>query len=167
MFATIANFYQTWKNESEATGRILDALTDQSLGQAVSDKDRTLGRIAWHLVTTIPELLERTGLVLDSINHDAPVPSTAKDIAHGYRLASSNLMEAVEKQWTDETLLEAREMYGETWTIGTTLTVLIHHQIHHRGQMTVLMRQAGLQVPGIYGPSREEWSAYGMEAPPV
>jgi uncharacterized damage-inducible protein DinB len=36
------------------------------------------------------------------------------------------------------------------------------HEIHHRGQMTVLMRQAGLKVPGVYGPSREEWTAYGM-----
>jgi hypothetical protein len=26
----------------------------------------------------------------------------------------------------------------------------------------VLMRQAGLNVPGVYGPSREEWTAYNM-----
>jgi len=36
------------------------------------------------------------------------------------------------------------------------------HQTHHRAQMTVLMRQAGLKVPGVYGPSREEWSQMGM-----
>jgi uncharacterized damage-inducible protein DinB len=28
--------------------------------------------------------------------------------------------------------------------------------------MTVLMRQAGLPVPGLYGPSKEEWAAMGM-----
>ena len=28
--------------------------------------------------------------------------------------------------------------------------------------MTVLMRQTGLPVPGVYGPSLEEWEAYGM-----
>jgi hypothetical protein len=27
-----------------------------------------------------------------------------------------------------------------------------------------LMRQAGLKVPGVYGPSREEWSQFGMPA---
>lgn len=58
-------------------------------------------------------------------------------------------------------------MYGETWAIGVTLSALIDHQIHHRGQMTVLMRQAGLKVPGIYGPSREDWSQIGMEPPLV
>jgi len=42
---------------------------------------------------------------------------------------------------------------------------LIQHQNHHRGQMTVLMRQAGLTVPGIYGPAKEEWGNFGMEAP--
>jgi uncharacterized damage-inducible protein DinB len=31
--------------------------------------------------------------------------------------------------------------------------------------MTVLMRQAGLKVPGIYGPSYEEWLQFGMKAP--
>jgi hypothetical protein len=32
--------------------------------------------------------------------------------------------------------------------------------------MTVLMRQAGLKVPGFYGPAQEEWSAMGMPAQP-
>ena len=57
-------------------------------------------------------------------------------------------------------------MYGESWTVGFTLLALITHQAHHRGQMTVLMRQAGLTVPGIYGPAREEWASYGMPAEP-
>jgi uncharacterized damage-inducible protein DinB len=55
-------------------------------------------------------------------------------------------------------------MYGDKWKRGQTLHALILHQAHHRGQMTVLMRQAGLPVPGIYGPSREEWEAFGMPA---
>ena len=56
------------------------------------------------------------------------------------------------------------EMYGEKWNRGTTLQILIKHQAHHRGQLTVLMRMAGLKVHGVYGPSKEEWIAYGMPA---
>jgi uncharacterized damage-inducible protein DinB len=33
--------------------------------------------------------------------------------------------------------------------------------------MTVLMRQAGLAVPGMYGPAREDWAKYGMAAPAI
>jgi len=54
---------------------------------------------------------------------------------------------------------------GQTWKQGDVLSSLILHQAHHRGQMTVLMRQAGLAVPGIYGPAKEEWAAMGMAAP--
>ena len=53
-------------------------------------------------------------------------------------------------------------MYGMTWKRGTTLSLLINHQAHHRGQMTVLMRQAGVPVVGVYGPAKEEWKAAGM-----
>ena len=42
--------------------------------------------------------------------------------------------------------------------------LVIQHQYYHRGQMTVLMRQAGLTVPDIYGPAKEEWANFGMEA---
>ena len=44
--------------------------------------------------------------------------------------------------WTDDTLRTKDDMYGEQWARGYTLTSLILHQVHHRGQMTVLMRQA-------------------------
>lgn len=59
------------------------------------------------------------------------------------------------------------EMYGEKWPRGQSARILIDHQIHHRGQLTVVMRQAGLQVPGVYGPSKEEWAGYGAPAPEV
>jgi uncharacterized damage-inducible protein DinB len=75
------------------------------------------------------------------------------------------LPEALRQQWTDASLQETDEMYGERWPRGLTLRILREHEIHHRGQLTVLMRQAGLSVPGLFGPSREEWQRYGMDAP--
>jgi len=58
-------------------------------------------------------------------------------------------------------------MYGYNWKRGYSLFILIIHQTHHLGQMSVLMRQAGLKVPGIYGPSKEEWAQFGMQEPEV
>ena len=99
--------------------------------------------------------------------HDAPVPKTAAEIADAYRSSNEAMVAAIKEQWTDESLAEMKEMYGEQWAIGTVLGILTAHQTHHRGQMTVLMRQAGLRVPGVYGPSREEWAEFGGEAPIV
>ncbi|MTV49058.1 hypothetical protein GJ688_08710 [Heliobacillus mobilis] len=165
MFTSLPEFYQVWRSESEGTLRIFNALTDLSLQQSVTAQDRTLGRIAWHIVTTIPEMMTRTGLEFSSVDPESPVPATAQEIIDAYKQTSQNLLSSMERSWTDDRLQEERNLYGESWKNSFTLQVLINHQIHHRGQMTVLMRQAGLSVPGIYGPSREEWSQYGMETP--
>lgn len=167
MFQALEQVVSYLENEAQLTQKILDALTDDSLDQAVTEDDRTLGRMAWHLVTTVHEMLERTGLTFDAPHEDMPLPETAKEIADGYRKASSAALNAIKAQWTDASLNELHDMYGEEWPNHQVISVLINHQIHHRGQMTVLMRQAGLRVPGIYGPSREEWSSMGMEAPSV
>lgn len=167
MFSSLSEFLQVWKRESQATLRVVEGLTNESLGQAVTDEDRTLGRIAWHIVTTIPEMMSKIGLVFTCVQADAPVPKTAAEIADRYRDASAAMVDAIKSQWNDGTLAEERDIYGERWTIEATLNALISHEIHHRGQMTILMRQAGLKVPGVYGPSREEWKEYGMEAPVI
>jgi len=167
MFRRIADFQETWVQERENTLKILRALTDASLTQAVTKIDRTLGRMAWHVATSIGEMASRTGLAIGGPRHDMPVPSSAAEIVAGYETAARSLADEVASQWTDATLEVQDDMYGEKWPRGLTLHALVVHQTHHRAQMTVLMRQAGLMVPGVYGPAREEWSAYGMPAPAV
>lgn len=167
MYTSIQMFAQDWKNESANTQKLMDVLNDASLAQEVTTEGRTLGRLAWHIVTSVHEMLSRTGLEFDAPHHDAPVPTSAQVIADGYRQASQAVLESLNRNWSDATLNETCDMYGEQWPKGLTLQILIGHQTHHRGQMTVLMRQAGLQVPGVFGPSREEWIQMGMEPPAV
>ncbi len=167
MFTTIKDFSEYWKNNSDGTRRIPNALTDKSLGQSVGEGHRNIGRIAWHIVTSIPEMSERTGLKLEGPKADAPLPKSAKEIKEGYDAAAKSLLEQIEKNWADETLQTEDDMYGMTWKRGLTLRILGDHEIHHRGQMTVLMRQAGLKVSGTVGPSKEEWSKYGAPPPEI
>jgi uncharacterized damage-inducible protein DinB len=167
MFRRVADFQKTWAEERESTLKIMRALTDASLAQAVTKDDRTLGRMAWHVATSIGEMANRTGLTVGGPAHDAPVPATTAEIVAGYEAASQSMAHEVASKWTDATLEVVDDMYGEKWSRGLTLYLLVIHQTHHRAQMTVLMRQAGLKVPGVYGPAREEWTAYGMPAPAV
>jgi len=146
---------------------MLAALTDPSLSQSVASDHRTIGRLAWHIATSIPEMMTRLGLKFEGIDHEAPVPKTAAEIQKAYNVAAGTLIDQVSKNWNDDTLKIVDDMYGEKWARGLTLRILIDHEIHHRGQLTVLMRQAGLKVPGIMGPSFEEWNQYGMKPPQV
>ena len=167
MFTTIAQFERLWATETEATRRILNSLTDESLSQQVTDDHRTLGRIAWHIVTSIPEMMEHVGIKFDQVRADSPMPSAGKDIEQAYMSAAETMLEAIKRDWKDETLDIKDEMYGETWERRFTLQALVQHQTHHRGQMTVLMRQAGLKIPGVYGPAKEDWGQFGMQPPEV
>ncbi|WP_046173432.1 DinB family protein [Domibacillus indicus] len=165
MFHTVDEFLQAWEFEAAATQKILNQLTDESLHQEVTPQNWTLGRIAWHVVTAIGNITSKAGLSLDVPAEDYPVPSSASFISNSYWKASSAMEEAVKNQWTDESLEETQDFYGQKITKSTLLLILVQHQVHHRGQMTVLMRQAGLAVPGLYGPAKEEWESIGMEAP--
>jgi len=167
MFHSINDFAYVWESEIEGTQKILKHLTNASLSREVGPGRRTLGRLAWHLTTVIPEMMNRTGLKITEPDPEAPVPDTAKEIFRMYNHAAIALMDQVKSSWDDSTLGIVDEMYGQKWTRSVTLQALVFHQIHHRGQMTVLMRQAGLQVPGLYGPSKDEWAQFGMEPPLV
>lgn len=166
MYRSLADFLQTWQYESASTQKLMRVLTDASLAQPIWPGGRTLGRLAWHVATSIPEMANRTGLTVGGVEVHAPSPSSAKAIADGYAAASASLVSELTAKWTDASLAIEDDMYGQQWSRSTTLGILISHQSHHRGQMTVLMRQAGLVVPGMYGPAQEEWAMYGMEAPP-
>lgn len=163
MFKTIQDFANEWNNESKATQRVLDTLTDASLSQQITPDFRTLGQLAWHIATTMHEFITRTGISFEAPEGGELAPASAQTIADMYRAQAAALASAVQSQWTDANLTESSDMYGETWPNSLTLRMLISHEIHHRGEMIVLMRQAGLRVPDVYGPTREDWLERGMQ----
>jgi uncharacterized damage-inducible protein DinB len=163
MYYKISDFIEDWKYESESTIKMLSNLNDESLTAKFNNDIRTPGRLAWHIVTTLGEMAHRTGLTFKTVDENVPIPSTAKEIADEYKHTSDGLMKEISENWNDETLLLEDDMYGEMWKKGKTLGVLVTHQIHHRAQLTIVMRLAGLKVPGVYGPAKEEWVKYGMQ----
>lgn len=87
------------------------------------------------------------------------------EIRAAYRRVSESLLEQLES-WGDAELQKEDLMFGYLrWKRGQSLMALVAHQIHHRGQMTVLMRQAGLVVPEFYGPTKEQWTKMGVPEP--
>jgi uncharacterized damage-inducible protein DinB len=167
MYTSITEFIEEWNHEAASTQKVLDALTDPSLQQEVSPEDRTLGSIAWHIVTSTPGMLIEFGITVEGIKDSNTIPTSAREIAETFRRVSADTSDAIKQQWTDQSLSKMKNVFGREMPKAVTLSLLIKHIIHHRGQLTVLMRQAGLKVPGVYGPSREEWSQMGMEAPSI
>jgi uncharacterized damage-inducible protein DinB len=166
MYRTIEDFMTDWAHESESTTKLFANLTDESLSTRVSPDGRTLGYIAWHITICLGMAAE-AGLSYEAPGGANPdPPREAASIREAYQKGSADLVASLRANWRDANLLEPVQMYGMTWTRGYALLAMVKHQAHHRGQMTVLMRQAGLPVTGAYGPSREEWATMGMTPQP-
>jgi len=171
MFRKVEDFTHCWKEEAEKTLEIFAAIPDGSLDARVAEGFRDLRRLAWHTVESLIEMpghwgMEMAGKELMQGMTICDPPATMAEIRAAYQRASESLLQGLEA-WTDASLEIEDDMYGERWKRGVSLLVLVLHQTHHRAQMTVLMRQAGLTVPGIYGPAKEGWAAYGAPPPRV
>jgi len=166
MFRKLEDFTTVYGRMRESTSKILSLLNEKNIERAVAPGHRSLGQMAWHIVTSVPEMMNRTGLGLESVDARSMPPEEPAEILRAYRTVTDELLSKLKESWNDETLLQTDEMYGERWPRGMTLAALVTHEAHHRGQMTVLLRQAGEMVPGVYGPSKEEWEKLGLQAPP-
>ncbi|WP_307411304.1 DinB family protein [Neobacillus ginsengisoli] len=163
MYQSIQTFIEDYKGESEVTQKLLNALTDDSLKQEITPGFRSLGQLAWHFVRST-EMLFSAGVKFDLPPEKEP-PATAAALAEGYKRTTQALLDAVQSQLKDESLQETVNFFGMNWKTDVLLYNFLKHEVHHRGQLTILMRQAGIPVSGVYGPAKEEWAAFGMEAP--
>jgi uncharacterized damage-inducible protein DinB len=165
MFRTINDFLALWKEETEMTLHIFQAVNDSKKSEKLNENVRTLDRLAWHIVQTLSEMPAKAGLLaVDHLEH-TPIPGNFKEISDNYQKYAEIVADAVNQKWKDDQLVkDTINMYGTEWTKSKILTVLLLHQTHHRAQMTVIMRLLGMPVPGTYGPSKEEWKTYGMPA---
>ncbi|MDP4127113.1 MAG: DinB family protein [Bacillota bacterium] len=167
MYVTITDFITEWNWEATLTLKVLYGLTDDSLKQQVYPDGRTLGRIVWHFTTNIPEYLAHFGFNVNKVENAASVPTSAKEITETFRMVSVQAAKVIEQQWTDKSLSQVQNAFGREETNAQILIGLIKHIVHHRGQATILMRQAGLKPFGVYGPPKEDWIHLGVDKPPL
>jgi len=162
MYRKMEGFFVDWKAEEEFTINIFSKNRDEFLSTKVAENIRSLGRLAWHITQTLTEMPFRAGIIKKDYLENEPIPKSFNDIINAYKKHSEQLVELLKSNWADSDLIEIIEVYGQKWEKRKILSVLINHQIHHRAQMTILMRLQNIEVPGIYGPSKEEWAKYGM-----
>jgi uncharacterized damage-inducible protein DinB len=165
MYRKIQDFITDWRAEEELTLKIFSRIGDEFLAKKVAENIRSLGCLAWHITQTLTEMPQKAGIIKeDKLEHE-PLPATFNDIISQYKKYSKKLVDSLNKNWTDSDLTRVIDLYGEKWEKGKILSALINHQIHHRAQMTILMRLQDMAVPGIYGPAREDWAKFGMRPP--
>jgi len=154
MYRTAQDFVEEWAASAAGTLSVMKAITDDKLGFAIVEGHNSLGWLAWHLASTAGAFGRIAGLNTPVIERGAQVPSRAGEIAEKYE-AIVEAYRSEASKLTDEMMTEEIDAFGGKMIRGKFLRMLVDHQTHHRGQMTVLLRQAGLPVPGVMGPTKE------------
>ncbi|MBS4176492.1 DinB family protein [Lederbergia citrea] len=163
MFTSVNDFLNEWKQEVAVTQKVLDVLTDESLNQEVSPGLYSIGSLAWHITGATYYFPSQVGLKFEVPDLQKDAPKSATEISETYKTISQRLTQAFSKQVSEEKMNKMVNLFGMDMPFQAVFRLLIQHQAHHRGQLTVLMRQADLKVPGVYGPSKEEWEAMNAQ----
>lgn len=153
---------QELAQEAATTRRVLERVPAGKLDWRPHPRARSLGELAAH-IATLPGNIAAMA-VRDTFD--------VSELAQPRAMTSAELSAVL-----DDSLATAREAVSglgnerlfETWHMvanGQPLvsmtraallrTIMLNHWYHHRGQLTVYLRELGVAVPSIYGPSADE-----------
>ena len=162
MYSTIQQFTKDFTHEKETTLNVFKAIPNAKLMLKPNDDIRSLQRLVWHILITHGEMLGKAGLTINCPDEHVKPVNDINEICQLYEISANSVLQVVNEKWNDEDLSSELNMYGENWSKGTILSVLIKHEVHHRGQLSVVMRLNDIKVPSIYGPAKEDWAKYNM-----
>ncbi|TCZ68293.1 DinB family protein [Flaviaesturariibacter aridisoli] len=154
-----------FEHEVKNTRKLLEAVPAGKTGFTITDFGWTMGQLAQH-IATIYHWYAGT-LKLDAYDPGAenlqrPDPS---DIEATRVLFEKNVSEAREalhsiceedlfRNWTMRN--KGQTIVPPTPRIQVARGFLFNHLYHHRGELVIYLRAAGVKPPGLYGPTYEE-----------
>jgi len=153
---------QELDQEAQTTRRVLERVPADRLGWKPHEKSMSLGQLTMH-VATMP------GMISDIVQQS---PFPAPKFVQAGASSAAELIPALE-----QSVMKAKENLraigdaglGSMWRVvdgekeltampvGAALRfIMLNHWYHHRGQLSVYLRELGVPVPSIYGPSADE-----------
>jgi uncharacterized damage-inducible protein DinB len=158
----ITGLLQELEHEAQTTKRVLERVPNDQLAWKPHPKSMSLGQLALH-VATVPGMVATI-----AAQPEVQAPQFTQPSA----TSSAELLPAL-----DASVAKAKELLGgmddaalgATWRLkrgdrevlavprGAFLrSIMLNHWYHHRGQLSVYLRQLNVPLPSIYGPSADE-----------
>ena len=162
--ALIDSMLQELELETLTTRRVLERVPSERLSWRPHPKARTLGQLAVHIATVpaaVAELVALKSPVQIPDFADPPAPASASELVPTLDRSIAQVKTALGGM-DDATIMGTwRMMAGDRELmalprIAMLRSVMLNHWYHHRGQLTVYLRELGVAIPSIYGPSADE-----------
>ncbi len=153
--------------EVSTTRKLLEAVPEDRFAWSPHEKSMTLGRLAGHLA----ELPGWAAAIIDADEFDVKPQGDGESYSPPTFEKLSDILTAFDENTARARALIAAKRDAEMmapWTlkkegsvqfsvprVGAIESFLIHHLIHHRGQLSVYLRLLDVPVPQIYGPTAD------------
>jgi uncharacterized damage-inducible protein DinB len=161
--ALIDGMLQELEEEAQTTRRVLERVPDNRLSWRPHEKARTLGELALH-VAMVP------GGVADLVASPSPVqapdftdpsPKSASELIPALNQSIANAKKVLGGMDDTALMTKLRLMQGERELfavprVALLRSIMLNHWYHHRGQLTVYLKELDVPIPSIYGPSADE-----------
>jgi uncharacterized damage-inducible protein DinB len=143
------------RNEHRITKSIIDAIPHDKGDYCPNGISRSALDLAWHIAAT--EMRFMDALLAGEFDlSPRPRPESIKNSGDLTGWYGDNFEPRLEKlaKLSPEQLLRIIDFRGMFQLPAVMyLNLLLHHSIHHRGQLSMYLRPMGAKVPSIYGES--------------
>lgn len=148
-------FISALKNEHDLTKKIFGAIPLDKGNYRPDDVSRTAMELAWHIVMAEMRFLD--AIAAGEFNFaPRPQPETIKNSADLGVWYAENFESRLNQllKVPDEALVKIVDFRG-MFQLPAVMYVgfILHHTVHHRGQLSTYLRPMGAKVPSIYGES--------------
>lgn len=145
------------KNEHRLTMNIIGAIPLDKGDYRPDEVSKSALDLAWHIVTTEMRFMDAvaTGEFDLSPSSRPESVQTSADLNAWY---ADNFAQRFEKltKLSPEQLLKIVDFRGIFQLPAVMyLNFVLHHSVHHRGQLSMYLRPMGAKVPSIYGESHD------------
>jgi uncharacterized damage-inducible protein DinB len=160
--AIIDSLLQELEQEATTTRRVLERVPDDQLGWRPHKKARTLGELALHVAGTpgaVATLAAQSEIQAPTFTDPSPtsaselIPALDESIATAKRVLGKMDDATLNAKW--RMMRDGREIMSIP-RIALLRSIMLNHWYHHRGQLSVYLRELGVAIPSIYGPSADE-----------
>lgn len=153
---------QELEQEGQVTRRVLERVPGDKLTWKPHEKSMSLGQLAQHIATMpggIAELARNTPFQVPEFK--APSAASAAELIGTLDGSLAKAREVLGSMTDADLQATWRLVDGEReiWAIpvgGLLRSLMLNHWYHHRGQLSVYLRELGVPLPSIYGPSADE-----------
>jgi uncharacterized damage-inducible protein DinB len=150
--------------EMASTRRMLERFPEDKVEWRPHETCMTMGRLAGHvaeLAGWVVPTMAQDKLEMDPKTYNPAIIKSRADALKQFDETVKTARAAIAGA-SDETFMKPWTFVAGGQTVFTMPKIAVYrsfvmnHMIHHRGQLAAFYRVAGVKVPSLYGPSKDE-----------